>query len=92
MIVEGSNPFARSNKIKGFLNVTDFWHGFDTASPSSREKLPPFARYLEHLHRRGMGQHHLRDVKRFVGAFVEALPVEITTFRTHAIDDWLGGL
>ena len=35
MSVEGSNPFARSNLFKGFLNVTDFWHGFDPPSPLS---------------------------------------------------------
>jgi integrase len=51
-----------------------------------------YTAYLEHLNRRGVGHHHLRDVKRFAGAFVEAFPVEITTIRTHAIDDWLGGL
>jgi len=27
--VEGSNPFARSNNIKGFLTHPPFWHSFD---------------------------------------------------------------
>jgi integrase len=39
-----------------------------------------------------VGKHHLRDVKKFIGAFVEAFPVEMTAIRTNAIDDWLGNL
>jgi hypothetical protein len=31
-------------------------------------------------------------VKKFVGAFVAAFPVEMTAIRTQAIDDWLAGL
>jgi integrase len=51
-----------------------------------------YTAYLEHLHRRGVGKHHLRDVRKFIGAFVEAFPVEMTAIRTNAIDDWIGRL
>jgi len=51
-----------------------------------------YANYLEHLHRRGVGKHHLRDVRKFIGAFVEASPVEMTAIRTPAVDDWLARL
>jgi integrase len=51
-----------------------------------------YTAYLEHLHRRGVGKHHLRDVRKFIGAFVETFPVEMTAIRTNAIDDWLGTL
>lgn len=51
-----------------------------------------YANYLEHLHRRGVGKHHFRDVRKFIGAFVEAFPIEMTAIRTNAIDDWIGRL
>jgi len=72
--------------------AVDFFiaHGRGMISGATTERV--YKAYLEHLHRRGVGNHHLRDVKRFVGAFVETFPVEIATIRTQAIDGWLGAL
>ncbi|SPE56843.1 putative Site-specific recombinase XerC [Verrucomicrobia bacterium] len=48
--------------------------------------------YIEDLKRRGVGIHHLRDVKRFVGAFLKAFPGEIAIIRTSEIDAYLNRL
>jgi hypothetical protein len=48
--------------------------------------------YIEDLKRRGVGIHHLRDVKRFVGAFMQAFPGEVAVIRTSDIDAYLNKL
>ena len=81
-------------RLKGtsLHQAVDFFIAHGQGMISGATTVQVYTAYLEHLHRRGVGQHHLRDVKRFVGAFVEAFPAEITTVCTQGIDDWLGGL
>ena len=48
--------------------------------------------YLEHLTKRGAGHYHLRDVKRYVGNFVETFPGLISAIQTPEIDAFFARL
>jgi integrase len=48
--------------------------------------------YGHELARRGVGPHHLRDIRKFVGRFVAAFPGEIAAIATLEIDAWLARL
>jgi integrase len=51
-----------------------------------------YAEYLAHLTKRGVGHYHLRDVKRYVGTFVEKFPGLISAIQTPEIDAYLSQL
>ncbi|MBP9900304.1 MAG: hypothetical protein IT579_14765 [Verrucomicrobia subdivision 3 bacterium] len=51
-----------------------------------------YLEYLTHIAKRGAGDYHLRDIKRYVGGFVEALPGVLSQIQTAAIDSFLGAL
>lgn len=51
-----------------------------------------YAHYLEDLDRRGVGSLHMRDVRRFVGGYVEQATSEFARIRTKEIDDHLASL
>lgn len=51
-----------------------------------------YTEYLEHLGKRGAGDYHERDVKRYVGPFIEEFPGPISPIQTPDIDAYLGSL
>jgi len=51
-----------------------------------------YAEYEAHLVKRGAGEYHLRDCKRYVGKFVKAEPGPIGPITTSQIDNFLKGL
>ena len=51
-----------------------------------------YAEYLEHLTKRGVGNYHRRDVKRYVGNFVEIFPGLISAIQTPEIDAYFARL
>ncbi|MFO1500181.1 MAG: hypothetical protein U1G07_17630 [Verrucomicrobiota bacterium] len=48
--------------------------------------------YVKHLDKRGVGEYHLRDTKRYVGGFIKAQPGMISPIQTPEIDNFLAGL
>jgi len=48
-----------------------------------------YKEYLDHLDQRGAGVYHLRDVKRFVGPFIDAFPGSISPTTTADLDSYL---
>jgi integrase len=48
--------------------------------------------YIADLEKRGVGDYHMRDIKRYVGGFVEAFPSALGTIQTENIDKHLAGL
>ena len=72
--------------------AVDFFnaHGRHTIPAATTAQV--YASYLDHLQRRGVGAHHLRDVKRFIRAFVETFPIQINAVQIHMIDEWLAAL
>jgi integrase len=51
-----------------------------------------YQEYLLDLNKRGVGDYYLRDVKRYVDGFVEALPGVFSRTQTTEIDAFLGAL
>jgi integrase len=51
-----------------------------------------YKEYLEHLKKRGAGEYHLRDIKRYVGEFVATYPGSISPVQTPEIDHYLSSL
>ena len=51
-----------------------------------------YQEYLLDLGKRGIGDYYLRDVKRYVGGFVEALPGVFSRIQTTEIDAFLAAL
>jgi len=51
-----------------------------------------YIEYLAHIEKRGAGDYHLRDIKRYVGGFVETQPGVLSQIQTAAIDSFLGAL
>jgi hypothetical protein len=51
-----------------------------------------FEEYLVHLDKRGAGEYHLRDIKRYVGPFIEKFPGPISPIQTADIDTHLASL
>lgn len=51
-----------------------------------------YTEYLAHLEKRGAGGYHERDVKRYVGPFIEEFPGPISPIQTPDIDTYLGSL
>ncbi len=51
-----------------------------------------YEEYLEHLAKRGAGNYHERDVKRYVGPFIEEFSGAISPIQTPDIDAYLGSL
>jgi len=51
-----------------------------------------YREYLKHLEKRGVGDYHLRDIKRHVGGFIKAQPGLISRIETPAIDRFVEGL
>jgi len=51
-----------------------------------------FQAYMANLERRGAGDHHKRDVRKFVGGFVTDFPGCLRAITTTEIDAWLGKL
>jgi integrase len=51
-----------------------------------------YEEYLQHLTKRGAGHYHLRDVKRYVGNFVETFPGLISAIQTPEIDAFFARL
>jgi integrase len=48
--------------------------------------------YIADLGKRGVGDYHLRDTRRYVGGFVEKFPVALGTITTEQIDGHLSAL
>ena len=48
--------------------------------------------YLAHQEKRGIGEYHLRDTKRYVGGFIKSQPGVLSQIQTAAIDSFLGAL
>ena len=72
--------------------AVDFFNAHGKRVIAGAKTTVAYEAYIEDLKRRGVGIHHLRDVKRFVGAFVKAFPVEIAIIRTSEIDAYLNRL
>jgi site-specific recombinase XerD len=72
--------------------AVDFFisHGRHIAPNATTAEV--YSSYLEHLERRGAGNHHFRDVRKFIGAFVEEFPGQISSIKTHMVDAWLTAL
>ncbi len=51
-----------------------------------------YEEYLIHLEKRGAGEYHLRDIKRYVGPFIEGFPGPISPIQTGDIDTHLASL
>ena len=51
-----------------------------------------YEEYLEHLEKRGAGDYHARDVKRYVGPFILEFPGPISPIQTPEVDAYLGSL
>ena len=51
-----------------------------------------YQEYLQHLDKRGAGDYYVRDVKRYVGGFVEEFPGLFGRIQTTEIDAFLGAL
>jgi len=45
--------------------------------------------YLEEMIKRGVGDYHLRDTRRYVGGFEAAFPMVLSTIETPTIDGFL---
>ena len=54
--------------------AVDFFNAYGKRVIAGAKTTVAYETYIEDLKRRGVGIHHLRDVKRFVGAFVRAFP------------------
>jgi hypothetical protein len=67
--------------------AVDFFNAYGKRVIAGTTGKEAYDVYLAALERRGVGAYHLRDVKKFVGAFVEAFPAEIAGVRTKQIDD-----
>ena len=72
--------------------AVDFFNAHGKRVITGAKTAVAYEAYIEDLKRRGVGIHHLRDVKRFVGAFVRAFPGEIAIIRTSEIDAYLNRL
>ena len=48
--------------------------------------------YLEDLEKRGVGDYHVRDCKRYAGGFVAAFPTMLSKITSLEIDEYLGNL
>ena len=72
--------------------AVDFFNAHGKRVIAGAKTTVAYEAYIEDLKRRGVGIHHLRDVKRFVGAFVKAFPGEIAIIRTSEIDAYLNRL
>jgi integrase len=51
-----------------------------------------YAEYLAHLTKRGVGEYHFRDTKRYVGNFVAKYPGPLSLLETSSIDAFLAAL
>ena len=51
-----------------------------------------YEEYLEHMEKRGAGNYHERDIKRYVGPFIAEFPGSISPIQTPEIDEYLGSL
>ena len=51
-----------------------------------------YEEYEQHLLKRGAGDYYLRDVKRYLGGFIEAFPGKIDPIQTSEIDAYLAKL
>ena len=51
-----------------------------------------YAEYVEDLQKRGAGDYHVRDCKRYAGGFVAAIPTMLSKITSLEIDDYLGNL
>jgi len=72
--------------------AVDFFNAHGKRVVAGAKTTAAFEVYIEDLKRRGVGVHHLRDVKRFVGTFVKAFPGEVAVIRTAEIDAYLNKL
>ena len=51
-----------------------------------------YGAYMADMEKRGVGEHHKRDVRKFVGGFITALPLCLRGVKTSEINKWLGKL
>jgi len=72
--------------------AVDFFNAHGKRVVAGAKTTAAFEVYIEDLKRRGVGVHHLRDVKRFVGAFIKAFPGEVAAIRTAEVDAYLNKL
>jgi hypothetical protein len=72
--------------------AVDFFnsHGQRVRHGAAIERV--YEEYLQHLTKRGAGHYHLRDVKRYVGNFVETFPGLISAIQTPEIDAFFARL
>ena len=72
--------------------AVDFFnsHGQRVRHGAAIERV--YEEYLQHLTKRGAGHYHLRDVKRYVGNFVETVPGLISAIQTPEIDAFFARL
>jgi integrase len=72
--------------------AVDFFnsHGQRVRHGATMESV--YAEYLQHLTKRGVGIYHLRDVKRYVGTFVDTFPGLISAIQTPEMDSYFARL
>ena len=65
--------------------AVDFFSAHGRHVIAGAKTIVAYEAYIEDLKRRGVGIHHLRDVKRFVCAFMQAFPGEVAVWSTTII-------
>ena len=81
------------NRIKGASldEVVDFYLTHGKRLVVATGPTEPYQKYLDDLRRRGVGEFHLRDTKKFVGKYVVKLPAYLT-LQTIQIDEYLASM
>jgi hypothetical protein len=74
------------HRLKGrsLEQAVDFFNAFGARVIAGATFAQAYLVYLEDLTRKGVGSHHLRDVKKFVGSFVCSFPEQVGTLSMAA--------
>lgn len=82
------------SRLKGtsLLQAVDFFNAHGRRVVLDASPAQAYAAYMEDMELRGVGEHHKRDVRKFVGAFVEKFSRSLGAVQTSEIDRWLGRL
>jgi len=82
------------SRLKGasLSQAVDFFnsHGQSVVLDAKTEEA--YDANMADMEKRGGGEHHKRDVRKFIGGFMKALPLYLRGVKTSEIDEWLGSL
>ncbi len=81
------------SKLNGtsLMQAVEFFNDYGRRLRVDATPEQAFEAYMVDLQARGVGEHHKRDIRKFVGGFVQKFPGSLGV-ETGEIDAWLGSL